>query len=69
MGNGQTIGERAVWKNEKVNKWEMPSYIHAGKSPDPPSNCLDALDVLSLKRQLPAFGMVLGGAPQRSFQY
>lgn len=50
-GNGrQKIGERVVWKTEKVNKWEMPSYTHAGKYTDPPSHSFDTLKPQSRKR-------------------
>ena len=44
----QIFGEGVMWKKDKVNKWEMPSYTHAGKSTDPPSHYLDALDIQSL---------------------
>lgn len=42
--NRERFGERVVWKKEKVKKWEMPSCTHTGKSTDPPSHCLAALE-------------------------
>ena len=50
MTRRQKIGERVVWKIEKVNKWEMPSYTHAGKYTDPPSHYFDTLNAQSRKR-------------------
>ena len=41
----QRPGEGVVWKNEKVNKWEVPSYTHACKSTNPPSIILIALGI------------------------
>lgn len=58
--NRQKVGERVAWKKEKVNKWEMPSYAHAGKSTDPPSQCLHVLEIEGLERQLPASGIGFG---------
>ena len=55
VANRQEIGEREVWKKEKVNKWEMPSHAQAGKSTDPPSHVLHVLEIEGLERQLPAF--------------
>lgn len=60
MANRQKIDERVVWKKEKVIKWEIPSYAHAGKSKDPPSQCLHVLEIEGLERQLPALGMGFG---------
>ncbi len=33
-----------MWKNEKVNKWEMLSCTHACKVTDSPSSCLDGFE-------------------------
>ena len=41
----QRLGEGLVWKNEKINKWEVPSYTPACKSTDPPPSCLNALEI------------------------
>ena len=49
MANRQKVGERVVRKREKVDKWEMASYTHAGKYSDSPSYCFDALKVQSRK--------------------
>ena len=40
-----------VWKKEKVNNWEMPSYTNIGKSADPPSHCLHAFEIQVPGRQ------------------
>ena len=37
MQNEEENRQRVVGKKEKVNKWEIPSYTHAGKSTDSPS--------------------------------
>ena len=60
VANRQGIGERVVWEKEKVNKWEMPSHAHAGKSTDHPSHVLRVLEIEGLERQLPASGTDCG---------
>lgn len=56
MANGQKVGERVVWEIEKVNRWDIPSYTYAGKSTEPPSHCLAALEIKGPGRQLLALG-------------
>ncbi len=46
-------------EEKKVNKWEMPSYTHAGKSTDPPSHCLDALKFKASEGNSLLFRLVL----------
>ena len=63
-GRGRDRVEGVVWKNEKVNKWEVLSYTHACKSTDPPSICLNVLEI----RKATAFPAVVWEGAQRSFQ-